>query len=322
MVFVLATFVVVLLIVITVYAYAFERGELTEERMLRRRLKDGLRGLSDAAKAEFVKREEVLSSVGAFDRLLKRSRRVSSPVQRVIAQAGISMKPGALLLLSAVAFLGTWALVWRFTNLWWLGLGLGLLASLAPLMVVRYKAKKRMAIFEEQFPQALDLISRAMRAGHAFTTGLAMVAEEASQPVSGEFRLLYDQQNFGMPLTEAMKKFADRVQLLDAKFFVTAVLTQRESGGNLAEVLDNLARVIRERFKVKRQVRVVTAHARITGWVLCGLPPVAAIGLLFISPESMKLMVNDPMGPPMLIGAAVLQVLGTLIIRRLVQIEY
>ena len=322
MFFVLVTFVIVLLIVMAVYVLAFERGEVHDERMLRRRLKDGLRGLSDVAKAEFVKREEALSSVGVFDRLLKRSRRVSSPLQRLIAQAGLSLTPGALLLLSAVAFLGTWVLVWRFTNLWWLGLAMGVLASFAPFLVVRYKAKKRMDLFEEQFPQALDLISRAMRAGHAFTTGLAMVAEEAAQPVSSEFRLLYDQQNFGMPLPEAMKAFADRVQVLDAKFFVTAVLTQRESGGNLAEVLDNLAHVIRERFKVKRQVRVVTAHARITGWVLAGLPPALAVAMLFVSPASMKLMITDPMGPPMLIGAAVAQVLGSLLIRRLVNIEY
>jgi tight adherence protein B len=322
MIFVGATFAIVVLIVVAVYGFVFERAEVRAEHLVRRRLREGLRGLSEAARAEFVKQEEALSSVDAIDRLLKRSQRVTTPVQRMIAQAGMSVKPSVLLLLSGVAFLAAFAFVWRFAGLWWLGLALGVLAAFLPFLAVRMKAKKRMALFEEQLPQALDLISRAMRAGHAFTTGLAMVAEEAAQPVSGEFRLLYDQQNFGMPLPDAMKAFADRVQLLDAKFFVTAVLTQRESGGNLAEVLDNLARVIRERFKVKRQVRVVTAHARITGWVLCGLPPVAALALLFISPDSMKLMVNDPMGPPMLIGAAVLQILGTLIIRRLVQIEY
>ena len=136
--------------------------------------------------------------------------------------------------------------------------------------------------FEEQFPEAIDLLARALRAGHAFTTGLPMVADEMPDAGRQEFKLLYDQQNFGMPLRDAMKGFAERIPLLDARFFVTAVLTQRETGGNLVEVLDNLASVIRDRFKVKRQVRVLTAHGRITGWILAGLPPALAGVLCFI----------------------------------------
>jgi tight adherence protein B len=191
-----------------------------------------------------------------------------------------------------------------------------------PYLVVRFKATKRIRKFEEQFPDTIDLIARALRAGHAFTTGLALVAEEAPQPVSGEFRLLYDQQNFGMPLTEALKSFAERVPLLDARFFVTAVLIQRESGGNLAEILGNLANVIRERFKVKRQVRVTSAHGRITGWILSGLPPSLAAAFMVTSPNHIMTLVRDPLGINMIIGALVLQTIGTLIIRKLVQIEY
>ncbi len=128
--------------------------------------------------------------------------------------------------------------------------------------------RRRPRKFEEQFPEAIELIARALRAGHALTTGLALVAEELPDPVGGEFRLVYDRQNFGMSMPDALHLFAERVPLLDARFFVTAVLTQRESGGNLAEILDNLGDVIRQRFRVKRQIRVVTAHARLTGWVL------------------------------------------------------
>ena len=145
-----------------------------------------------------------------------------------------------------------------------------------PFIFVRHKKNQRLKKFEEQFPEAIDLIARALRAGHAFTTGLAMAAEEIPAPVGEEFKLLYDRQNFGMPLPDAMKAFAARIPLIDARFFVTAVLTQRETGGNLGEVLDNLASVIRERFKVKRQVRVLTAHGRITGWILAALPPALA----------------------------------------------
>src|SRR5678815_3751936 len=125
----------------------------------------------------------------------------------------------------------------RATRLKWLGLGVGCLLAFVPYLFVRFKATQRIRKFEEQFPETIDLIARALRAGHAFTTGLALVAEESPQPVAGEFRLLYDQQNFGMPMAEALKGLAERIPLLDARYFVTAVLIQRESGGNLAEIL-------------------------------------------------------------------------------------
>jgi tight adherence protein B len=149
-----------------------------------------------------------------------------------------------------------------------------------------------------------------------------MVADEMPDPVGTEFRLAYDRQNFGMPMPDALKALGERVPLLDARFFVTAVLTQRESGGNLSEVLDNLAGVIRERFKVKRQVRVVTAHARITGWVLCMLPPGLGVILTLMSPEHMSLLWTHPTGIKMVVVALILQVAGTLIIRKLVDVEY
>jgi tight adherence protein B len=195
-------------------------------------------------------------------------------------------------------------------------------AAIIPFIVVRQKKTNRLRKFEEQFPEAIDLIGRALRAGHAFTTGLAMAAEEIPKPVGEEFQLLYDRQNYGMPLPDAMKAFAARIPLIDARFFVTAVLTQRETGGNLGEVLDNLARVIRDRFRVKRQVRVLTAHGRITGWILAALPPALALALFVVAPAHIKMLLSDPLGVQMIIGALVLQVLGTLIIRKLVNIPY
>jgi tight adherence protein B len=161
-----------------------------------------------------------------------------------------------------------------------------------------------------------------MRAGHAFTTGLAMVADEIPAPVGEEFKLLYDRQNFGMPLPDAMKAFAERMPLIDARFFVTAVLTQRETGGNLGEVLDNLSSVIRDRFRVKRQVRVLTAHGRITGWILAAMPPALAAVMFVIAPDHMYMLINDSLGVKMIVAALVLQVIGTLTIRKLVDIPY
>jgi tight adherence protein B len=179
-----------------------------------------------------------------------------------------------------------------------------------------------MATFEDQFPEAIDLIARALRAGHALSTALNTAAEEMPQPVGAEFRLLFDQQNFGMSLTEALRDFANRIPLLDARFFVTAVLTQRETGGNLSAVLDNLSSVMRERFTVKRQIRVMSAHGRITGWVLGLLPPVLAFILFILAPTHMGLLITDPLGRQMLMGGIVLQVIGVLIIRRIVDVEY
>jgi tight adherence protein B len=168
----------------------------------------------------------------------------------------------------------------------------------------------------------VELIARALRAGHAFTTGLGMAADEIKPPVGAEFKRVYDEQNFGMSLVAALRGMAVRVPVLDARFFVTAVLTQRESGGNLSEVLDNLARVIRERFRVKRQIRVISAHGRLTGWILVCLPPALGLVLFTINPETRQLMFNDPMGQNMMVTALVLQIIGTLIIRKIVNIEY
>ena len=195
--------------------------------------------------------------------------------------------------------------------------------SVAALVLNRQTgARRRVGKFEEQFPEAIELIARALRAGHAMTTGLALVAEELPDPVGGEFRLVYDRQNFGMSMPDALRHFADRVPLLDARFFVTAVLTQRESGGNLAEILDNLGDVIRQRFRVRRQIRVVTAHARLTGWVLVMMPVAIALTMVVASPDHILTLVNDPLGVQMGVVALLLWVMGYLIIRRLVNVEY
>jgi tight adherence protein B len=149
-----------------------------------------------------------------------------------------------------------------------------------------------------------------------------MVADELSAPVGTEFRILFDEQNFGLTLPDALRNFAGRIPVLDARFFVTAVLTQREAGGNLAEVLDNLGAVIRDRFKVKRQVQVLSAHGRITGWVLGMLPPALAVATFILNPNHLGSLMNDPLGQRMIMVAIFLQIAGVLTIRKLVDIEY
>jgi len=202
------------------------------------------------------------------------------------------------------------------------GTAAGVAAACLPIAYVRRAARKRLEKFEEEFPEAVDLLARSLRAGHALTTALQMAGEEIAEPVGGEFRRLFDQQNYGMSVPDALRAFAGRVPLLDARFFVTAVLTQRETGGNLSEVLDNLSAVIRERFKVKRQVRALSAHGRITGLSLVVLPIAVAVGLTIIAPQHVRVLINDPLGIKLTLTAVVLQIIGFLAIRRIVNVEY
>src|SRR6185503_18221377 len=162
----------------------------------------------------------------------------------------------------------------------------------------------------EQFPEALDVLSRAIRAGHAFQTALGMVADEMPAPVGPEMKKTFDQQNYGLPLKDALNDLAERINIIDVRFFVTAVLIQRDTGGNLSEILDNLAHVVRERFKILRQVRVHTAHGRFTAYVLLSLPAFLAVALSFINPDHMGLLFRERMGQMMLLGALCMQAVG------------
>ena len=194
-------------------------------------------------------------------------------------------------------------------------------AAVAPFFWLSHRKTKRMKRFEEQFPEALDMLSRAIRAGHAFQTAMGMVADELPDPVGPEFKKTFDQQNYGLPLKDALNELSERLKMLDVRFFVTAVMIQRDTGGNLAEILDNLAHVVRERFKILRQVRVHTAHGRFTGYVLLALPAALAVALQFINPEHMGLLFNERMGQMMLMGAIVMQTIGYLWIRKVIKIE-
>ena len=322
MVIVLATFTVIAGIILGAYWFFVLRIDQSEEAALRQRLAPEATSREIPKKFRLLKPSERLSSMPQLDSMLTQMGRITAPLQRDITQAGMKTTVGALLLAAAcLALLGFFVVkVFLFHTL--LAAGVGFALFFVPFMYVRHKKSQRLKKFEEQFPEAIDLIARALRAGHAFTTGLAMTAEEIPAPVGEEFKLLYDRQNFGMPLPEAMRAFAARIPLIDARFFVTAVLTQRETGGNLGEVLDNLSTVIRERFKVKRQVRVLTAHGRITGWILAALPPCLAAAMFVVSPQQMMILTEDTLGVQMIIAGLTLQVIGTLIIRKLVNIRY
>jgi tight adherence protein B len=270
-----------------------------------------------------VQREiQRLSNMPVFDRLLASRAGIARPIESMIEQSGVKTTVGVVLLSSGCLFMLGVLIAEMWAGALWLGLVLGACLAFLPVLYLKWMRARRVQRFEELFPEALALMTRAMRAGHTFVTALGMVADELPEPIAAEFKLLHDQQNFGMPVGEALRVFGERVPLLAAKFFVTAVLTQRESGGNLTEVLDNLARVIRERFMVMRQVRIRSAHGRVTGWILVALPPGLALVFSIISPGHLSAMVTDPVGMKMVVGAVVLQVVGALVIRKIVNVEY
>jgi tight adherence protein B len=195
------------------------------------------------------------------------------------------------------------------------------LGALLPYFYVRGRIKKRLSAFEERLPDAIDLMGRAIRAGHPLSSGLKMVADEAGEPVAGEFRRVFEEQRFGMSFDDTMLGLADRVPTVDTRILVTAILIQREVGGNLAEVLDKISYVMRERFQIRRQLRTYTAQGRMSGYVLGGLP-IAIGGVLFvINPDYMMTLVREPLGNLLLWAAAVMQVSGYLWIRKIVNIE-
>jgi tight adherence protein B len=320
MIFVLGTFVLVVGIVYGLYWLLVEREDSEQQNALRKRLK---RPTAKSVITEaLLKDKERLSDVGAFEVVLGSLGRVTGPMQRTVAQSGLQITVSTILLASACAAGLAYIGVTRVFHVPLVGLAAAILAALMPYQFVKMARNRRMLKFEEQFPEAIDLLARALRAGHALTTGLSMVGDEMADPVGPEFRLLFDQQNFGMPLPQALKAFADRIPILDARFFVTAVLTQRDAGGNLSEVLDNLSSIIRDRFRVKRQVRVISAHGRITGWILSALPVGLALFFAFTSPETYRKFYTDPLGIKMIVFALGLQVVGVFVIRKIVQIEY
>jgi len=320
MIFAVATFGIVLGIIFGVYWLMAVRPEMAEEAAVRARIGNATGGAKRAA--VLLKTPERLSDVDSFHRLLASFSRVVDPLQRTLDQSGLKVTLATIVLASACTAAAAFFLIYHYLNL---SLVAGVAAAIAaciPFAYVRRARTQRMLKFEEQFPEAIELLSRALRAGHALTNGLSMVAEELPEPIGPEFKLLYDQQSFGLPLPQALRNFAERIPSLDARFFVTAVLTQREAGGNLSEVLDNLAAIIRERFKVKRQVRVISAHGRITGWVLSALPTTLALFFCLMNPEKYATFYRDPLGMQLIGGALFLQLIGVLIIKKIVTIEY
>jgi tight adherence protein B len=265
-------------------------------------------------------RDEMMSRIPAFDTLLRRSERISA-LQEMLSQGDVNVRAGNFLifcLLAAVVFGVAFMVAGGSVLFGWAGLVLGFFI---PYAYASHRRAKRFQRFEEKFPEAIDTLARAVRAGHAFTTALEMIANEISEPVAGEFRQLFEEQKFGLPVRDALLNLAARIPLVDVKFFVTAVMLQRETGGNLAEILDNLSYVIRERFKILRQVRVHTAQGRLTMVLLMALPPTIVVAMLTLNPSFIRPLFTDPLGHILIVAGIVLQTVGYFFIRRIIRIQ-
>jgi tight adherence protein B len=256
----------------------------------------------------------------AFDRFVGGTTR-GSALGRWIEQSGVKTTISAVLFAGIGLAVALGFVVMLLVKAQWGFLFGAIIGFALPFMYLRMKRTKRVRAFEEGFPEALDLIARALKAGHAFITGLKMVADEMPEPIGPEFRKTFDEQNFGLPLKDALENLTMRVPGLDVRFFATAVLIQRETGGNLSEILENLAHVVRERFKILRQVRVYTAHGRMTAYVLLALPAVLCIALAFINPDHMNVLFREHMGQMLLMVAVVMQAIGYFWIKQVIKIE-
>ena len=239
----------------------------------------------------------------------------------ILVQAGMTWDVGTFMVLSmgsALAFL-------MFTLLLFgspvISVAAALIGGLGPWLYVRNRARRRLMDFEEKLPEALDLLARAVRAGHPIGSGIKIVADEAPEPVAGEFQRTFEQQRFGLPFDDSMIALASRMPLVDLQMLVTAILVQREVGGNLAEVLDNLGEVIRQRFVVRRQLRTHTAQGRLSGYILAALPIVVGGIIFLINREYMMVLFEEPLGHLLLGIAVAMQLMGFLWIRRIVDIE-
>jgi tight adherence protein B len=317
---------IALIVFMVVALAAFGLGSIFDQRnaqarLIKERLANERKAPELAAEEELaLLRDEQLSQIPALDTLLRRSARVTD-IQKMLAQAGMSLRAGNFLGLSALAGVVATLLAYGLSKrieIAWVAL---LVGFVLPYSYVSFRRNKRFEKFEELFPEAIDTLARAVRAGHAFTTALEMITDEVAEPVASEFRQLYEEQKFGMPVRDALINLTERMPLVDLKFFVTAVMLQRETGGNLAEILDNLSYVIRERFKIQRQVRVYTAQGRLTMALLMGMPPIIITVMLVLNPAFIRPLFSDPIGHTLLVAGITLQTIGYFVIRKIIRIQ-
>ncbi len=241
-------------------------------------------------------------------------------VRRLIDQAGMTLSTTNLCFFMAISGVAAGAVTSVFGR-WMFVPVAAITAAFAPILIILFKRKRRLAKFGQQLPEALELISRALRAGHSLAAGISLVADEMAAPISTEFGRCYEEQNLGIPLDQALDQMTERVPNLDLKFLATAIVLQRQTGGDLAEILDKIGHLVRERFKIWGAIQALTGEGRLSGIVLLALPPVLFLVMYRLNREYCMVLFNDPLGQRMLFGAIIMQLMGAYVIRKIIRIK-
>jgi tight adherence protein B len=267
-----------------------------------------------------IRKNELMSAIPWLDKWLA-GLELAPRLRRFLYQADLKWTVGGLLLASGVAFALGFAVVYIRTGAFLFALAVGVAFGAAPFGFVQFKRKKRMGKFEQGLPEAIDLMVSALRVGHSLNAAMGLVSRECQDPIGTEFRICFDEQNYGLEMRVALDNLTNRMPLQDLKIVATAISIQRESGGNLAEVLDKTSQVIRERFRLKRQVMTHTAQGRLTGMILTALPVVLGALLYTINPKMMSILWTTPIGIKLLYAAGGMIFVGGLIIRKIVNMD-
>jgi tight adherence protein B len=319
---VIAALALLIFVAVVVGGYALTAMVGTREEaaeVLRRRLATVV-GTTDVTAHASVLKDQRHSTIGVLNTFLSRFGIVTA-LARMASRAGLRKRAGEILLYVALAAGVAFLLVTLATNNLLLGVAVGALGAIAPLVVIRRIGRARAALFAEQLPDALDLVRAALQSGHGLMSAFAVVSDEFPDPIAQEFRDVTEEVRLGLPLRDALDKLADRVDNADVPLLQTGILVAQEIGGNLAEVLDNIGYTIRERYRVQREIRVLTAQGRMSGGVLTAMPFIAALGMSIFNPGYYTPLLQTQSGHYMLAYGAVSLMLGHLVVRRLVKVK-
>lgn len=320
-------FLVMVVLVFVAVMLLFEGGYLMwrshhgpEARKLDTRLR-ALAATGDGSVRTQLLKQRMLSELPRWERYLQSLPRVRG-LDRAILQSGLDWTVSNLLLGSAASGVAAWMAMMAIAHQSFLfGAATGAVVGTLPFMYLLYRRNQRISKMERQLPDALDLMTRALQAGHAFTSALKMAGEEMPDPMAGEFRTVHDEVNFGVSLEQALAHLSERVPLTDLRYFVVAVLIQRDSGGNLTEILANLSKLIRERLKLLARVRVLSAEGRMSAWIL-GLLPFFLGGVMTLAnPGFMTPLWTDPIGIAILKVLLMMMLIGAVILRKIIRIR-
>jgi len=293
------------------------------EEQVKRRLKIVQRAefaATDLQSTDDIRKVHQFSTFEWLNLLLARLD-LASRLHRLLEQADLDWTVGRLLTMCFFGWIGTACLLYlRLGSVLWAA-GLGAIVIPAPWLYVLRRRASRFRSFEEQMPEAIDLLCSALRAGHSLMTAIGFIGQEARQPLSGEFSTCFKEQNYGVDLRTALLNLGNRIAVQDLQIFIAAVLIQKESGGNLAEVLEKVAQTSRERVRLRKQIRVHTAQGRMTGWILALLPVALGFAMYLVHPEGISILWTNPIGLKLLYTAVVMNVLGALVIRKVIRIR-